>query len=176
MGTILLKKGELAFGRYHLEVAIKQGHYNVDSVKNLNSSRELLNIVQFEELSPINQFTQIMYTAPIDFYLFFSLIVLVFGVVSWKKFTTKASKIIWLTIALVPLAFPLVFMQNNFAIITSSEQPVYEGPSEVFEKSNELPLGLKVVVKNNQDGWYKILSPNRFAGWVKKDSIILIKE
>lgn len=176
LGTILLKKEQFAFGRYHLELAIKNGFYTTESLKNLNSSKELLNVIQFEETNFWERTSQVLYTAPWDFYLFFTLLTLGATLLFWKKLSSKFSKIALIIIAVVPLSFPLIFINNQFAIVTQKEQPIFEGPSEVFDQSNELPIGLKVLVKDNNDGWYKIITPERFSGWVKKNSIMLIKE
>lgn len=176
MGTMLLKKGELSFGRYHLELAIKNGYYTTESMKNLESSRVLLGVDQFEESGTLSQISNILYASPLDFSLFLSLLILVVGITFWKKLGSSALKVMWIALVLTPMIFPIAALNNNFAVVIKKEQPVFEGPSEVFEKSNELPTGLKVIVKNNQDGWFKILTPERFTGWVKSNSIMLIKE
>lgn len=176
LGTLLLKKEELAFGRYQLELAIKNGFYTTESIKNLNSAKELLNVAQFEETNAWESTSQVLYTAPWDFFLFFSLIFFAVLLFFWKKLANKTIKVLCVIIALLPMTFPVIFINNNFGVATLKEQPVFEGPSEVFDKSNELPVGIKVLVKDNRDGWYKIITPERFSGWIKRDSIMLIKE
>ncbi|HLW55969.1 MAG TPA: SH3 domain-containing protein, partial [Bacteriovoracaceae bacterium] len=54
--------------------------------------------------------------------------------------------------------------------VAEQEVDVYHGPSEIFDKVQVVPKGIKFLGLE-KDSWIKIIYPSRFEGWVKKENI-----
>lgn len=54
--------------------------------------------------------------------------------------------------------------------VAENEIHVYHGPSEIFEKVELIPQGMKFLGLE-KDSWIHVIYPSRFEGWIKKENI-----
>lgn len=65
-----------------------------------------------------------------------------------------------------PLALVTWFQFSTVAFVVQTPQPVYDGPSDVFETGRQLVPGHKFLARQRGD-WCFIVYPSSAQGWVK---------
>lgn len=178
LGSFYAKKEALALSRYHFEVA-KEKNYsssevnnNIELVKN-NLGVSMIETPKGSEEILVNFLSQ----RSNDVLLSFFLICILLSVYLFKKFKNLYIPLLVILISVVPLGLKMKYAKNLSPAIVLSEAGVHEGPSDVFEKSTTMPLGLKLYIsKVREKVWYFIEYPQSFKGWVKADHIKFIKD
>jgi len=64
--------------------------------------------------------------------------------------------------------------QKSYAVVLSGSAPLYEVPMENIEAANEVPEGARLILLEEEDGWYKVSSPGGLTGWVKAGTVGVI--
>lgn len=174
LGTTLMKMGNFAAGRYHLEKALKNGYVDSKVIHNLSVAKGHLGVSDIESSKkPLDMLLSISLDVPFSLYLSLTLIfaLLVLVLYKFKKIMKGYLVIAALVLSLIPVLYSLLFVgQYNYAVALS-DTPLREGPSQIYGEISKVKAGSKFIVGEMQDGWYYIQSPNFLAGWVKKDDI-----
>lgn len=55
--------------------------------------------------------------------------------------------------------------------VTVDAQPIYRGPSRIFEQVSILPSGIKVLYEENGKDWKYIKYPESLKGWIYKGKV-----
>ncbi len=98
-----------------------------------------------------------------------SLIFLLVGLLILKQRRTLANIIVWIVSVLAPIALS-VWINSWPRMFTLKTVNLAEGPSAIFDASEKLPAGIRVVVKNSGD-WSEVIYPSRFHGWIKRSEL-----
>lgn len=98
-----------------------------------------------------------------------NLALLVWGLWRFKK--TKSYKQLLAIISVILMLSGLSFWTRNWPwVVAEEELIVFHGPSEIFDKVQVVPKGIKFLGVE-KDSWIKIIYPSRFEGWIKKENI-----
>ncbi len=174
LGTTLMKMGNFAAGRYHLEKALKNGYVDTKVLHNLSVAKGHLGVSDIESSKkPLDMLLSISLDIPFSLYLSLTLFFALFVILLYKlKKIVKSYVLVGaLILSLLPVLYSLFFIgQYNYAVALS-DTPLREGPSQIYGEISKVKAGSKFIVGEMQDGWYYIQSPNFLAGWVKKDDI-----
>lgn len=171
LGTAYLKKGELAVARFHLEKSFSKGYVTPQLSKNLSTTKNRLNVEEIESSSSFSD-KLIDYSTliPKEGFYSMSLIVILLGLLLLRL---KKVKINWLPYF---VGFALIFVfigfysSNNFqTAYVLKNSKIFEGPSESFDVSQEVPGGVKVIIEKKNSKWLFIKSPVHLSGWVKRE-------
>ncbi len=169
LGTMLVKNKQLPQARFHLEVAKILGFKPSMVDNNIEYVKENLGLMRLEEPRTLSEnYYRTMEGIPREYFVSFFLVCILIGLYFYRKL-----KRAWVLILFICLSmtFPLAKVYQNQLVkvgIVSTDTPLREGPSEVFEQTGELPAGLKVFISEIRDGsWYFVESPKPFRGWVE---------
>lgn len=173
LGTIDLKNGDFASARYHLELALQNGHVHPKVYKNLSISTELLQVKSSEaQMTYPEQFLFMAKSVPQDGLISMSLILFLLMALAWyRKWMVKAAYYWTLAItALLPLALYLALTQLHVGIVLK-EASLREGPSAVFGETTKIPAGHKIILGEESGQWQFVHAPLKFAGWIEKTQL-----
>ncbi len=169
LGTLQTKLEIWGKARYNLEVAKSYELIPGKIENNLEALRFHQNLKQLE---PTHWLTELL-SVPTPLIVVPSIVFLIFAVLAAKKkLWSWAGGIfglitVWCFILLTPHLFFKLAVVNE-------PTGLYEGPSQLFQTSRELPPGLKLVVKEVQDGWALIDQPQTMKGWVKRTDLLFL--
>lgn len=170
-GTLLIKSGNTAAGRFHLEKALQSGYSNSKTKNNLKVVKESL---QVNDISTSEVFVdQLVNTSkqlPNEAFLSMTLILILLILLGYK-FSIVKNKILLsagLLICLLPLCVKYGYLDTKELVVSLKDTVIYEGPSSIYEKKGELKAGSKVVIGEKRRKFYYIDAPEFLAGWVKK--------
>ncbi len=173
-GSFQLKLGNLAVGKYHLKLAVKNGFIQHDVFHNLDVVNTKLEVQKVEESLPIKD--KILFSSlnlHSDWYLILTLaVVLLFFFSYWKEWVIKKRWIIvGVLLAALPYTIKLSWVDNHQFAIALKQADVREGPSSLYEVSGQLPAGLTLIIGRFYNGQVYIEAPNQYSGWVKKENL-----
>lgn len=174
LGTTLMKMGNFAAGRYHLEKALKNGYVDTKVLHNLSVAKSQLAVNDIGNSSnPLDLALSFSLDIPFSLYLsatlIFSIVALLF--VRFKKVTRWYGMTFLAVLALLPILYAGIFLNRfNFALALS-DTSLREGPSQIYGELSKVKAGSKFIVGENQGDWYYIKSPASMTGWVKKEDI-----
>lgn len=98
-----------------------------------------------------------------------NLLLLVLGLWIFKR--TRSYKNLIMCVSLMIVLSSLSLWTKNWPwLVTEQEVDIYHGPSEIFEKTQVIPKGIKVLGVE-KDSWIHIIYPSRLEGWIKKENI-----
>ena len=83
----------------------------------------------------------------------------------------KFIRIALLVIAFLPMSFYYLHVKDYNSIIVLEDQVVYRGPSAMFEQTQLIPKGMKILTGKTHNGWRYILSPNSHRGWFNTEKV-----
>lgn len=177
LGVVKANLNDLAGARYHLEMSKMTGFSGPEVVSGLKSIKEQLNINFLENNnSIIDIFYRTSFDIPSDFYLFLSLILTLIVVLNLKRIDELILKVLMLFAATLPALFLLICIETKSVAITTAELSVSEGPSRIFKQVEEVPLGAKIIIGNEYNGWKEIVYPEKLRGWFFSDRYKLLRD
>lgn len=172
LGTVHAKVGNHAAGRYHFEKSIKSGFVNNKVINNLEVVNERLQVEDIGTSSEI--YDQLLNTSlkiPDSCYLTMSLLLLIFGLLLFRKKIVKGVKKFGLLVLVstLPWGFNHFYLKGiNFAI-AMKETKLYEGPSKIYTEKFLIKPGTKFIFSKINDGWLYIERPLFLSGWIVRD-------
>jgi len=98
-----------------------------------------------------------------------NLALLILGLWNFKK-SKNLRHFLMITVVMVMLSGLSLWTRHWPWSVAEQEVDVYHGPSEIFDKVQVVPKGIKFLGLE-KDSWIKIIYPSRFEGWVKKENI-----
>ena len=174
LGTVLMKMGNHAAGRYHLEKALKNGYVDTKVFHNLSVAKSHLGVSDVENSgNPFDAILSFSLDIPFSLYLTLTLIfALCLALLMKLKMLVRWSRVgICFAFVLLPVLYYSFFLSRfNFAIALS-DAPLREGPSQIYAELSKVKAGSKFIIGESQDGWYYIKSPSTMTGWIKKDDL-----
>lgn len=171
IGIAYFKKGNLVDARVWFEKAKLKGFYSNELMTALKDVTSKLEVKRLEESQSIHDsFSNISTLLPVDVYVTLSLIFFVILGVFYKKMD-KYIRLVVLVLAFMPLAFYFMYAKNYHSIIVLEDQIVFRGPSEMFEQTQLIPKGMKLITGKTHNGWRYILSPESHKGWFKSTKV-----
>lgn len=178
MGTLYLKMDEIGMARHQLEQAVNEGFLHTAALNNLQMVKQNLTAVDISlSQSVMDQIYNILYSIPFDGYLAISLLLLVICFFVMKKKLPSRWVISVPLFVIVLLSAYLNFyeLERKNMGIALQEVEVFEGPSEIYKKKFSLSSGVKILLGQESDGWRYVERPVHFSGWVKVDSLGLLR-
>jgi len=175
-GTVLIKQGQLALGRWNLEQAKANGEESILLNNNLSFVKKQIKAEYLEvnrsyfDAALFNLSGQSIY-----FFMIFGWVILFAIWFAWYK---KFHRFILLTFIFAFFGYLsgiYFFKRDIYSGIAINNLSVLDGPSSAFEQVNEVPLGIKLVVEKNREGWFFIKAPQSYQGWIKASDLKLIK-
>lgn len=173
-GSFEMKIGNLALGKYHLKLAVKNGFVQEDVFHNLNVAEQSLQLQKSESSLSIQD--QALFTSlnvHTEWYILFALALsLVVLVAYWREWLSKKRWVVLgILIACAPLLVKLSWLDSHRFAVALKEAEVREGPSKLYEISGKLPAGLTLIIGRVYNGQVYIKSPSEYEGWVSKDTL-----
>ena len=171
LGTILVKKGELAQARYHLEKSKTLGFKSSLAKNNLEYVVEKLNLTS-PSIGTRDYIMDIATSTPISQYLSMSVgILLIVLVLHIRKVLYGRKTIVLASLSLIPILLKFGLFSSSYRAISLEEVGVYEGPSKIFAQTKTIAHGEKFILGQQKKSWYYIKSPSVFSGWVEKKKL-----
>ncbi len=174
LGTLNLKKGDMAAGRYYLELS-KKYNFNTSMVAhNLGVAKKSLEVAEIgTEDNYLNKLVNFGLEASGANYLTLTLLLTLVSMLIWRMRFVKKKIVILIIflISLFPYSFYQFYLSNIKFAISLNVSEIYEGPSEIFEKIGSVRPGEKVLVGEESNGWLYISYPKSLTGWVNKTKL-----
>lgn len=174
MGVIQAKLNHLPEARYHLLMAEKSGLASKELYQNQDLIETKLEIPRLEKaLSATDYVIKGSLVASQGIFTFLGLLFIIAGILSLRKK-------LGLTVFFSSIGTAIVLLAINFwvhswdQVIVLENSPLREGPSAIFEAREELPAGVKIIVKREGE-WLKVVYPSRFEGWIKDQGLKELK-
>lgn len=176
VGTLYVKEGNLAAGRFHLEKALQKGWIDGKIYSNLKHVKKNLNVVDID--SSTNFFDKAVAKSldiPVDLYLTFTLLFTFLLLLLKKLKFIKNTKtfVVLLFLSFVPYFYQTFYTSKLNYGVALEELSILEGPSSIFEKKGLLEAGAKVMFGKQEGDFIYIKFPYFLSGWVKKSSVAL---
>lgn len=174
LGTAFLKSGEIGAGRYHLELALKNGYHLPENLHNIKTLKNTSNIIDAGDNSFIEKTIAESVSASWD--VVFLIVAIMFTIVNVFRKKIFKSLTIYITACLfllVPIIGKKVLMNKYNEAVVVKEGKIFEGPSKLFETNFEIKSGTKILWDRMKDDWIFVVYPEALSGWVKKDSLAL---
>ncbi len=168
LGTLYIKDGQYAIGRYHFEKAIEYGFVNTQTFANLSATKSHLAVNTQKNF--FDNSLNVGLSIPTAGYFSISLILILISLILLKTEIIRRGYVflVFLLLSVLPIAMGGILKINYDFAISFKQITVREGPSEIFQESSKVPAGEKLVVQKPKDGWFYIVSPMDYAGWVKR--------
>ena len=177
LGTVLAKEGQLPASRYHLEQALHKGFVDSRVVGNLRTVKYLLMAKDLENSEAWSDRT-LNFALDIPQPLFLTLsLLLALGIlliVRLKKLALKRTIIgILFALSFIPFLFSQFYLKTVNYAINLEETVLHEGPSEIYPEIMALDAGSKFIIKDENNGWFFIESPDFLSGWIHRDKLAI---
>ena len=171
LGLLNLKKGNFVEARVLLEKAKLHGFYSNELNNALSEVKKNLDVSTLEASSTLSDdFNQVSLQVPFDAYLFVCLFFIVLVLGFYKKID-KYIRIILFVFAMLPIVFYFQHVKQHEKIIVLEDQYVYRGPSKMFEQTQLIPKGMKLLTGKNHNGWRYIVTPESHKGWFYSNDV-----
>ena len=176
IGTLHLKNGDHSLARFHLSKALQFRSMNSSALKNLKLAESYLQASTEKEVrSSFEQGILFLKEAPSASFYTLSLIFFIgsFYFIGKKgtRFFKSKSFYLSLVLALIPLSLKMFYLNQIDLGITTQAIKSFEGPSQIYSTSGEVPQGVKLLLKKGENGWYFIKSPGEFSGWIGPENL-----
>jgi hypothetical protein len=176
LGTLYVKKGNYAAGRYNLEKSLNEGYINTKVLHNLVTTKAQLAIDDLST-SPYFYDKTINFALDIPSQAYFSLsLVFVFIVLILRRlkfFKRKLILVLVLLISFTPMGIKYFYVDKINYAINLENTTIHEGPSKIFPESGKLKAGTKFVIGERDGDWFLIKNPINIAGWIQKEGIAI---
>ncbi|MFI5390119.1 MAG: SH3 domain-containing protein [Bacteriovoracales bacterium] len=174
LGSLYLKKGDVAAARYYLELS-KKNNFNTSMVDhNLGVAKRTLEVkeIGLEEGFTNNAINFVLQTSPVNF-LTLTLILSFLTLFIWRirLFKNKIVIIICFLISFIPFLFQQFYLSKIKFAISLDVTEIHEGPSAIFSKIGSVRPGEKVLVGEENNNWLYISYPKNLNGWVDKSKV-----
>jgi hypothetical protein len=174
LGTLNLKKGDMAAGRYFLELSKKHDFNSSMVAHNLGVAKKSLEVAEIgTEDNLLNNIVNYGLEASGVNYLTLTLLLAMISLFLLRmRFIKKKLLILSLfLISLFPYGFYKFYLSNIKFAISLNVAEIYEGPSEIFSKIGSVRPGEKVLIGEQHNGWLYISYPKSLNGWVNKTKL-----
>ncbi len=175
LGTILAAEGQYPAARYNFELAKKKDFNHPALYKNLHSVESALSVNSSTYSVRESLVTQFI-ALDSSVFLAAGLVLSILTIMVLKKIS-KVKVYISFVITLLfltPFISKVTYFNNEYHdAINLKDLEVYQGPSSIYDVVDTLPAGRKFIISKGNDGWYFILYPNKFSGWVKRDDLAI---
>lgn len=174
LGTLNLKKGDMAAGRYYLELSKKYDFNSSMVAHNLGVAKKSLEVAEIgTEDNYLNKFVNFGLEASGANYLTLTLLLTLVSILIWRTRFVKKKIILFsiFLISFIPYGFYQFYLSDIKFAISLNVSEIYEGPSEIFEKIGSVRPGEKVLVGEENNGWLYISYPKSLNGWVNKTKV-----
>lgn len=170
MGLTLAELKNWPKSRYHLLIAEDIGLESKSLIQNKKLVESKLELERLEKPIDLSDYMikggLIAGKGPL---VSLGLIFLISGLIMLKK--TKKIKVFAVMMALMTLTIGLNLWIDSWPRkIVIGKEPLYEGPSALFNVKGDLPPGLMILTRTRGD-WEEIIFPSRFSGWIKHDEV-----
>lgn len=171
LGSAYAKIENFSVAKYHLEKSIKLGSLEPKIFNNLNYVNQKLNVYDLDtSQSLIDRAYGLLLMIPWEgVFILLSLLALIMMIKKDLRAPKRGIPIL-LSPFILTFFFYLYSSNKNYAV-TFEAAELREGPSEVFDVSNRIPSGAKVLLTDYQNGWFLVDRPKEYYGWIKKTDI-----
>lgn len=171
LGVAYYKNDSLVSSRVWFEKARQEGFISNELNGALEEVTTKLEVVRLEESQSFNDsFNSFAVNIPVDAYYTVTLLFLVLLAVFYKKID-KYIKVIILVISFLPMSFYHFHVKDFNSIIVLEDQVVYRGPSAMFEQTQIIPKGMKLLTSKTHGDWRYVLTPSSHRGWFKTKKV-----
>jgi hypothetical protein len=176
MAIVHFQQNDYVQSRYHLELAKLTGGETMDVNKKLEIIKDNLGLKYLEEPETVSDYIyQSYYSTPTSLWLIALFVFVGAGVWSIRKAQYWLTGIISATLITIAILYK-IYISSTDVVIWVNESTLYQGPSEVFETTQVVSSGSKLVVEYHQDGWLRVKAPSNISGWLKINKHLSIKE
>lgn len=170
MGTIHGKMENWSLARYHFLQSQLEGYTGGELQINLNIVESKLNLTKVE--GPITSQDYLLRAGLEAQHGVFTLVGLLFILLATISLWKKSGYKIWLSfLSCALLVFGLnLWVRSLDEFVVIRPQMIQEGPSAIFRSVDELPAGVLLIGKR-QENWLKIIYPSRLEGWIKNEGL-----
>jgi hypothetical protein len=171
IGTVYGKLGNDALARFHFLKAEAEGFVTEEVVTNKKLVEKNLDVEKLE--SPISLSDYLIKGGLVAGEGIFTFFALVFALIALWRILKKKALAASMSLAGMALALLLMdwWVDSWNRVVVVGPQLTYDGPSAIFQVSDELPRGV-LLVTEEKDGWSKIIYPSRFQGWMKRTGVM----
>lgn len=170
LGYVYTLKGDLVQARYYLEKAKIEGLINQEVESSLKVVKNKLGIEQIESDYPvldkgvlnISQFKEDVFLTVLGIILF----VFLYSLYKKKRVLYSIAMIFFLALG----SFFYTLKDFNTVIIRQ-EAFVHQGPSRIFEPSQVIAPGSKVIIDGESKDWRFVRYPEIYRGWIYKAKV-----
>lgn len=167
LGYVYSEKSDFVNARYYFEKAKAEGFINQKLNNSLKIVKENLGVEQVEsDYSYLDKV--VLSAANFRDEVYFSIIgiILLVGLVGFIK-SRKILVGVCVTFCCLIGASLIVFKSHNLVIL-QKEAYIYEGPSRIFEPSQLISPGSKVMIGEEKKDWKYVSYPRIYRGWIYK--------
>lgn len=171
LALVKTKLEKFAEARFTLEVARKQGFINKESNQLLDSITNSLGITRISSEYSLKDNLVLNLKPYYDSALVLIPVILSFLVV--LGLIKKVKSILFIAVFLFCFSIGSIYELSKGQMGIAMESiPVREGPSKMFEQTQEVPAGMKVIYhKSEIENWYQIEYPEYLKGWFQPKSV-----
>lgn len=174
LGTVEMKLKEFSSARFNFEKSVSSGFVNTKSLSNLKTVKTILQVNDLEQsVVIIDRVNSISKKVPVDYYIMFSLLLILF-IGCLKKFSFIKNKFVAMALVLIsclPILFFYCYVNSLSIGVTLVDMPLREGPSKIYQEVGTLKGGSKLILGEESGEFIFIKSPLNSAGWINKSNI-----
>jgi len=170
LGTVEIKLKDYGFARYHLENSIIKGNTNTETLHNLNVVKQYIKKVDSDVFTKTIYFSK---TLPSDIWVISTLLLLIFFATYFK--ISKIKKMVFyicaVLISILPVSYKYIILNKKTVAIALEKIDFQDGPTVLFKKIGEIPLGEKLLLEKHNGDWWLVSQPEQLRGWVKSKNL-----
>ncbi|MCK5073891.1 MAG: hypothetical protein KAQ98_10725 [Bacteriovoracaceae bacterium] len=172
LGTVYALQGGDAAARYHFEKSLYLGYRDKKVLHNLEIVKHRMGLdAQGITLTAHDNFFMTVKGIPDGVFVLLSMSLLLFFLILFITGVIKRIKLLLVGIAvsLIPLASLFFYFEKFDQAIFFEKGNVYQGPSGIYSVTNHIDPGIKIIVGKSHGGWFYIVAPEKYNGWVKRE-------
>ncbi len=174
LGTLNFKKGDLAAGRYYLELAKKYGFNSSLVEHNLSVAKRKLEVSEISlEDTFFNKAANFILETPTSHFLTLTLLLITFSIFLYRSRFIKNTIVFILVLifSILPIGFHKFYLSKIKLAVSLGVSEIYEGPSTIFSKIGSIRPGEKIIIGEESNDWLYIAFPKNLNGWVSKNQL-----
>lgn len=170
LGYTYFKNNELVKARFYLEKARSEGFINDDLNNSLEIVKQNLGVAQVEsDYGYLDKTILSLSTFKED--VFFSLLGIFMLIFLWGIVKSKKTLTLIFVILFVALG-GLIFTFKDFkTVLLKEEAYVHQGPSRIFDPTQLILPGTKVMIESESGDWKLVKYPIVYRGWIYKAKV-----
>lgn len=170
IGYSYFKRNEYVKARYYYEKARVEGLVNDELNNSLEIVKQNLGVAQVE--SDYRYLDKTLLTlSPFKNEVFLSLLGIFLLVILWSILKAKKALVIVFVILFFGVGGLMFSMKDYKVVLLKEEAYVHQGPSRIFDPTQLILPGTKVMIENESKDWKYVKYPLMYRGWIYKAKV-----